>query len=418
MSYKTLMNWLNELRCDYFTWADCLIAKHNNSTLEEFRVFYGLDRSHAQHLDEWLRFALSKRVERLELNLAWRGDVDIRNHHAYTFPYKRVVGEGFSFLKKLSTSYVNVGGEAVEGLLRNCPHLQQLSLDHAGDLTSLEIVSTFPSFKRLEICMCLSLTSLVIRDSSIVCLRVYTGIRIQHVALTNVPLLTELTLGNLPLVDLGDMFSSVLPQIRMLELFIDRIDLSEEESRNFCSRIELSNLKQFVVVDDGRNDLKEIVVGDEGRVETPLTPLIHLLNASPRLEKFVVKSAQYLDDWEYERKSEEDIPFYKRGKIPRAERKTARAEVAARKTPTLYPCLKEVEWVGYVDMESYFEMVMHLVGNGVALENIVVDQRDLVFKLHGWWDFYPPHKTTPRLQAMADALRNYVPSRINLNIIS
>lgn len=106
-----------------------------------------------------------------------------------------------------------------------------------------------------------------------------------------------------------------------------------------------------------------------------------------------------------------------RRQFPGAAGKAERAQSAATKTATAYPRLKEVKFVGYRDKESNFEMVMHLVENGVALENIVGDPRGVKFHLDSRWDFPALHKVNHQMLAMAHELANYITSRINLSIL-
>lgn len=61
-------------RAKYVRWVDRVVAawcsRASSSTpLEEFRVYLDLTRDCTRAVDDWLRFAVSRKVERLELNL-------------------------------------------------------------------------------------------------------------------------------------------------------------------------------------------------------------------------------------------------------------------------------------------------------------------------------------------------------------
>lgn len=374
-----------EERCKYVRWVDSVVGRHQSSTLEEFRLVFNLDRSHTDSIDSWLRFAVSRKVENLELNLTDCVASRSRAYHeCYNFPYKN--GYEFRFIRKLCTNYVNVSGKVVRSLLRDCPLLEHLSVSQSGDLWYLEITNTFPSFKCLEINLCHNLESVVIRDSNLVSLKMNMGIRkrIQEkdFIVENVPLLTEIW----TYVDVVYLFSGVLPQIEMLKLYI-RGDPSEERGGNFC----LDNLKQFTVVDTTE------------RCKHSLLPLINLIKASHRLQRFVLEAPLFQDD---SNAAMEYIP------VP-VPRKKGRAR------PRRYPSLKEVKLVVNGCLSRQFKMVMHLVENGVALKHIIVDSRGVKYDLdYLRWDFFIPQtKINNNVLAMARALEALVPSTINVTII-
>lgn len=88
--------------------------------------------------------------------------------------------------------------------------------------------------------------------------------------------------------------------------------------------------------------------------------------------------------------------------------------------PRAYFYLKEVEFVGYRGVTNYFEMIVELVQNSVALNSIVVDPRSFEFCAHCLWDRVAGHNFKDEMFARAhanDHLRKYVPSRINVKII-
>lgn len=55
-----------------------VIALSKNSCIEEFKVHCNLDRTHQACIDEWLRYALSRKVETLELDVTSVGHGGLR----------------------------------------------------------------------------------------------------------------------------------------------------------------------------------------------------------------------------------------------------------------------------------------------------------------------------------------------------
>ncbi|KAI3454363.1 hypothetical protein Pfo_011026 [Paulownia fortunei] len=349
---------LDKERWKYVRWVNHVLSLHNNSTIEELRVLFTLAKTHKRSIEKWLRYALARKVQRLELNLTDDGSMRSRKYDEYyTFPYKLLRTDkgsfsnrsqptswsmrqsnsiDFKYLKRISMNYVNVNGEALEFFLCNCPLLEHLSVSQSRELLSVKISGPFHSLKRLKISLCPNLKSVEIRDANLVYLK-YNGSRI-HFHLENVPLLVEIFLGGMVTNHMKDvlwLLSSHLPQ---LEIFtIEKTQFSWEETKMFYSAVKMSNLKQLVVKSYADEDCS-------------LLPLTNLIRASPCLQRFVLK-ALWMEPMVVKRK--------------------------VRKVMTSsYTHLKEVEFVGYYGQISDLELVVHFLENGVALEKIVVDPRE------------------------------------------
>ncbi|KAL1533474.1 hypothetical protein AAHA92_33353 [Salvia divinorum] len=170
-------------------------------------------------IDEWLNYAVSRKVESLDLNL-----IAYSPEKRYSFPYKqRHFPDNLKLLKKLCLHSVNVSGEAVAFMLGNCRLLEQLSLSETDELSSLEVVGTSSVFKCLAISQCKNLKSIVVRESEVVCIK-YNGARCRLFVIVDVPLLTQLWIQADPqscyfsgrrgaIKGILDMFRSVLAQL-------------------------------------------------------------------------------------------------------------------------------------------------------------------------------------------------------------
>ncbi|KAH6808280.1 hypothetical protein C2S51_029388 [Perilla frutescens var. frutescens] len=380
-------------RLNYMRWVNHVIALCNesssSSTVEDFKVYFNLDKTHETCINEWLRYALSKKVRTLELKLEDVGGVTSRKYDdCYTFPLERFSNDSICFknLRRICMQYVNVSGEALEFFLKNCPLLEDLSVSQSGHFLGLKITGPFPLFKRLEIHLCHNIKSVEIRSVDLVYFK-YIGSRID-LRLENVPRLVNIHIGGVLTHRMGDvlsMLSSYLPQLEVFTL--DKfLPFSWKETEMFYSAVKMRNLKQLMVSIDVRyND--------------SLMPLTNLLHASPCLQSFLVKA---------NRTSPEFV-----------ERKVEKISYS-------YPHLKEVKFMGYCGVRSDLELILHLVENATALEDIIVDTRytwnwdstycsmwkyDFIFK-----DHFIEREGKARTRAK-EQLPQLVPPRVNLNVL-
>ncbi|XP_057775127.1 uncharacterized protein LOC130994108 [Salvia miltiorrhiza] len=375
---KACIEPLEEERRKFVRWVDRIIVLNqcldHRSNLEEFKVYFDLIQTHREWIDDWLSYAFSRKVERLELSLtceAWGSDRFHRDSHlCYEFPYKkRNLPNNFEVLKKLCLHLVSVSGEVVQLFLEKCPLLEQVSVCGSQALLSLEIVATFPSIKCLEISLCHKLKSVVLRDSNVVTIK-YSG-KIIPFVLVNVPLLTQLWIKSLVpgpgrLKDVVGMFSPVLPQIEMLKIY--------------PSLIYWNVL--FIFFNFFHSTLINIL---SAKYYTPFnfTLVVH-------------------------QDSKKDKSFH--GAC--ARNYTLRARVNFH--------VKEVEFVGYRGVFNHLELIMHFVEKDVALKNIIIDPRSFKYHLHRQWDRIYRHKVEDDVFARAYAkeqLKEHVPSRINVKIL-
>lgn len=236
---------IEKARSEYVTWVNHVIAlckDYTSPLIEFFRIRCDLNKSSERDIDEWVRYALERKVQILELDLTndAAGYSNRRQDEYYTFPFKflsRQNGDCSNYsqpwslrrcnsiqLKKLLLSYVSVNDEAVEFILYNCPLLEDLSVTRSAELSTLKISGRFPSLRCLEICYCLNLSSVEIRDSNIVSLK-YIGRRI-HFILENVPMLVNITLEaieNNVMKDVVPLFSGILPQLETFKIYANKI---------------------------------------------------------------------------------------------------------------------------------------------------------------------------------------------------
>ena len=107
------------LQCMYVRWVDRLLIhilpKSSTDCLVKFRLSFYLSSSFKLWIDDWLNYAVSRKVETLDLVLI--ASIEER----YSFPYKQGnFPDNLKLLKKLSLHSVDVSGEAVVYILGNC----------------------------------------------------------------------------------------------------------------------------------------------------------------------------------------------------------------------------------------------------------------------------------------------------------
>lgn len=334
-------NWKLELdreRINYMRWVNDVIALCDDSSIEDFKVHFNLDKTHETCIDEWVRYAVSRNVETLELNLTTTGGGGSRRYdECYTFPYNLLGQFELKKLRRICMNHVNVSGEAMEFFLQNCPLLEELSVSESGHLLGLKITGPFPSFKRLEIELCRHIKSVEIRDVDLVYLK-YIGERIDFVV-ANAPQLVNMHIGGWltrHMEDVLSMFSTYLPQLEVFTL--NKVGgFTWGETQLFYSAVKMKNLKQLMVA--------IFVASDES-----LLPLTNLLRASPCLHSFALRAS-------------------------RCSPRFVSVETKLEKISGSYPHLKEVKFLNYCSAKCDLELIVHLLENGKALEDIIVDTR-------------------------------------------
>ncbi|GFQ05033.1 F-box protein at3g03040 [Phtheirospermum japonicum] len=265
---------LRLVRRNFIRWVDHVISSsHKNSILESFRVCFNLTSAYTSFINEWLMYALARKVQILELDLTYDGSFNVwTDAHFYSFPGDPITLTHFKHLKKIYVRNVNVSGLVLELLVCNyCPLLEDLSVYNSIGLSALKIDKPFAAFKRLEIIHCDNLVSMEIRDANLVYLK-YGGEVGIHFVLWNVPMLVEICAISHKTRGLLTMFSSVLAQLVKLQICIQR-KFSWQEANLIYSAVKMSNLKQLVV---------RIYIWDDNS----LLPLTKLIQASPSLQRF------------------------------------------------------------------------------------------------------------------------------------
>ncbi|GMY08138.1 F-box/FBD/LRR-repeat protein At1g16930-like isoform X2 [Fagus crenata] len=167
---KLIINQSTE-RPRYVEWVDgfveCVdhvLGEYEVPTLDKFKISFDLDQRSTESINSWVEFAMTRPVQRLEMDL-----LGIRPYHYFqNLYYKQSCGcspkqfslnlpricpptsLGFKFLKDFYLKNVSITTEVLEYFLANCPNLERLSVFGSRHLVKLRVSGSYPSLKHLE----------------------------------------------------------------------------------------------------------------------------------------------------------------------------------------------------------------------------------------------------------------------------
>ncbi|KAL6222560.1 hypothetical protein ACLB2K_005952 [Fragaria x ananassa] len=244
---------VEELQLRYVDWVDSVLKLHRAPTIERFRVSFGIGLRSFSSVDEWIRFAMKKGVQILELEFLDYHSCDccyklvpyvlcqnvlgIRkgsglNPLSSNITSKHLDYVGYTSLKILDLKSVDVTGNVLEDILSNCPALERLSVSNSSKLLNLRVMSPSTAFKYLVIQRCHNLRRIQISDANLVSfVNEVDGLQSNKVDLhlKNLPLLVEVSLGGRRSLDFLEIYrrESVFPtlcNLKHLELPLDEDD--------------------------------------------------------------------------------------------------------------------------------------------------------------------------------------------------
>ncbi|KAJ4713526.1 FBD-associated F-box protein [Melia azedarach] len=318
-------------RFKYICWVNRVLELHRGWNIDELRVFYELYDSHERTITSWIRAAISKGVQKLELNLraAWL-------NQQYRFPQEL---SSISSLRSLSLTGVNLTPEIIESLVHNCPLLERLCVANSEPLLGLRVVVSSIRLKHLIIERSFSKGEFEISAPSLLSFKYY-GSRIK-LNIRNVPQLVDVSMGGYHLSNLIPPFINYLTQLETLEL---HFHLCEDNTRSpLCELPKLRHLTLSVCASGADN----------------LFVLTHMIRACPFLLKFTLK-------------------FLFLGH--RIEREIQQFPKCA------HEHLKVVEFIGFVGHSIDLELAFYLLENSISLEKMIIDPTS-PFSRGTYWEF-------------------------------
>ncbi|XP_059657334.1 putative F-box/LRR-repeat protein At3g42770 [Cornus florida] len=326
----------------FLGWVNQVLKSHKAPTIDEFRVHFDFGESYRLDIDNWVKFAMEKRVKRLELDLAELTHYS-REEANYSIPdldgitnHLHSLSLGFTSCNSLTNlllTYVNVTGQVLEYFLTNFPNLEQLSVKESDTLVNLKVPDLALKLKCLEITFCFYVESIEISATNLVSFK-YFGPKIS-LPFKNVQSPADLYIG-------GDYCFSLIYKF---------LDISSYLSKLESLTLHLTSMRK-VYLKDAKfpvfNKLKRLKLIVNARDEESLMDFTFLIEACPFLSEFVLELR-----WcgSYRKK--------KQGRF----------------TSRPHHYLKVVELIGFVGSINDVELAMYLIKSAVNLEKITFDPR-------------------------------------------
>ncbi|KAJ9539826.1 hypothetical protein OSB04_026332 [Centaurea solstitialis] len=334
----------SDARDEYMSWVDHIIHQHKSPTIDEFQIRFGLDENAKAVIDTWIKYAISKNVQTLELFL-------LRIHATcgnYCFPNKifdRYCGSSLKrhsfndplmeikFLKSLILRCVDVDDEGVKKILNNCPVLEHLFIMCSRKLVKPEIHGKGLALKSLDIRSCSGLESVEICDSNIVFFNCFDASSVT-LRFDNLQKLEKICIDKgHSWKELNDMFCQIsrAPYLQVLEL-------------DLCYKQGDIELHPFPML----QKLKQLIVTVLGEDENDgFFVLPSLLEACPNLQRLTIKRFSW----------------------PREVKPNRGVRQMAKKP---HQSLEVVKMVVYRGWASDLELFMYFIQNCVALKKLVI----------------------------------------------
>ncbi|CAN0905252.1 hypothetical protein LINGRAHAP2_LOCUS23559 [Linum grandiflorum] len=324
------MKWVNKVVSE-------MQERSCSTRVTKFRVFFNLanDNNSKGDIDIWVKFAISKRVESLEL--AFNLSV-LRDGSNYVFPeecydhIKTPAGmHDIRFLRSLRLSHVDVRDEILQHFIANCPVLEELAVEWAFLLKKVNVVGS--NLKHLEVRSCPSLESVEIDHAPhlerLIC--VNGGKIAKEFKVRNCPSLVDMTLG------MAYVSSPMLGALSGCASHLVSLSFKGGPFNNPISYApELTNLERL-----------KVRVSANGR--SSMLGLIPLINVCPRLHTLQLFLLSFDGEAGDERKLSGDVVKVCRNSI------------------------KVVEVVGFRGCNMEYEFMEYVMEYFIGLERIVIN---------------------------------------------
>ncbi|KAI7741284.1 hypothetical protein M8C21_021612 [Ambrosia artemisiifolia] len=329
----------NEKLCDierykYINQVYNVIISYNHPRVQDFRIRFDLDSSDFEEIDEWIKFALDKKVERLELDLLDKNyhvrDPD-ENYELRLPSSVSMVGEMLS-LKNLFLDGVNLSESTLSEILKISPHLEKLYMFGSDVYPRIHVGGQDINLKRFKLVSCSGFESITLYGFGLVSF-IYCGDEIE-LRLADLPKLKELDIGEVSVGLENNVFSQISSCALSLQVLV--LDMwCPQKSLDVNAIIKLPNVKKLMLVMGAEED-------------DCLLEFTSIAQACPSLETFSISLQWY-------------TPTKRRRKV----RRVASAHV--------HEHLKLLEIIGYYGRISDLELAVYAIDHAAALKKIVID---------------------------------------------
>ncbi|KVI09943.1 FBD-like protein, partial [Cynara cardunculus var. scolymus] len=339
-------------RNKYINRVNRVIRQHRSAMIEEFKICFDLDKYCKGSISKWIEFALSKNVQKLELDLIDKSQMCSDPALNFVFPNKildRISGSslkrqsystvprmpstkvmGIKFLKVLILKCVNINDEAISKILVSCRLLEHLTIHESEQLVNVKISGQQLKLINLQITYCPLLESIEICDSNLAYL-CYYGLAINF-KFNKVLELNKISTGEGSTWNENTLFQ----QISSGSLYLKVLELTiyYPKQNMHLSLPELPCVKQLILSVGAWED-------------STLLEFTWLARACPNLHKFVIQMM-----W-------------------MATIKRTNRFMYMVKHPHQH--LEVVEIGGYYGRNSDLELALYFIENGIALKKMVID---------------------------------------------
>ncbi|KAK2409357.1 F-box/FBD/LRR-repeat protein [Trifolium repens] len=306
-------------RQTYTWWINELLASLKCSSLQGLKFWFPMKS--VTDIDKWIRFAVQKKVQKLELYFGHTID--------YVIPLDLFKVKRFNSLRVLRMKSITVTEETLEYLLCNCQLLETLSLVDSEVPKTMKVSVSGSSLKLkcLELVRCWELTKVEIFAEELVSFKYY-GSHLET-EFKSVPSLVEASFGG--------SFVEFVRQSFMFQIKVLKLDITQNSPDVIYWLSQLPKLKKL-------EHLELVACVDDG---ITLSACVMLLKASPSLWRFTIKMLNTNPTFRTERRITMECQY----------------------------SLKELELVGFCGAACEVELVMHILENAVELHKITIDTR-------------------------------------------
>ncbi|GJX38848.1 F-box domain containing protein [Tanacetum coccineum] len=340
---------LSKERAKYINQVNSVIGSlrsHSSPMVKSFEISFNLDKTYFKDIDNWLGFALDKKVEVLTLEFCENGvKGDTKQYYNFPLPLSdgsmvrlsecpsssSMVVDTLSF-KKLNLLGVNVSDVTLKLLLKNSPHLETLYIFGGGLLTDVTVGGWDINMKNFVLMGSAEIQSVSLHDFDLEEFH-FNGLDAE-IRLTNLPKLKEVDIGMVSVGLNNKVFSTISSVASYLEVLSLTVDRERED-------IEVEAIPKLLP------NVKTLKLTLPTQKYDSLMDFIEIAKKCPKLETFIVSLY-----W--------SAPI--NGKNP---------------WPPLghsFPHLKYLEIVGYRGIVSDYQIVLYMIGNAAGtLKKIVID---------------------------------------------
>ncbi|XP_012842177.1 PREDICTED: F-box/LRR-repeat protein At3g26922-like [Erythranthe guttata] len=209
-----------EKREKYVKWVNCVLRKHKAAILKDFIIRLRLSKTFQKDVTRWIKFAIVRHVQRLELDLT-TGDSSLINcslpQELLTRNTSSEIDLKFKSLRVLCLKSVDVTEEDIKFFQSKCPMLEELVVDRSLELLNVEACGG-PSLvlKHLELTRCYNLKSVKVSAPNLTLLSIHGSHSCLKSVKISAPNLTSLTVQKVE-----SLFLENVP--RLVEVSICRV---------------------------------------------------------------------------------------------------------------------------------------------------------------------------------------------------